>query len=138
MRTVFLVAFAVGSLSGAFLSTQRVTEEGLKAEIPSADYSKLKDVRDARDWRNPIVLILADVVEIRSRSLTGGRIRIGVGQLRQELIKLPVSDWPYGRIVLAQDPGLSQGDDAAVRRTHAETERILKALKVEADWWPPA
>jgi hypothetical protein len=30
-----------------------------------------------------------------------------------------------------------QGDDAAVSRTHDETERILKALKVEADWWPP-
>ena len=138
MRNAFLVAFAVGSLSGCFPSTQRSTEEGLKAEIPSADYSKLKDVRDARDWHNPMVLILADAVEIRSLSLTGGRIRVGVGQLRQELIKLPVSAWPYGRIVLAQDPGLPQGDDAAVSRAHDETERILKALKVEADWWPPA
>jgi hypothetical protein len=109
LRNVFLVAFAAGSLSGGFPSTQRSTEEGFKAEIPSADYSKLKDVRDARNWHNPMVLILADAVEIRSLNLTGGRIRVGVGQLRQELIKLPVSAWPYGRIVLAQGPGLPQG-----------------------------
>jgi len=138
MRTVFLTAFAMASLTGGFLSPQRATEEGLKAEIPSPDYSKLKDVRDAKDWRNPMVLIRANVVEVRSRSLPGGKIRISVGKLRRELINLPVSAWPYGRIVLAQDPGPSQGDDAAVRRTHDETERILKALKVEADWWPPA
>jgi hypothetical protein len=140
MRALLLVAIAISSLNSVFLSAQDARPEpGLSAEIPSADRAKFKDVRDAKDWRNPMVTIFAHEVHIRSRSLTGDGIRVPVEQLRQQLVKLPVGDWPYGRVVQAQDNGLVSSEDRdSMKRTHDAAVEVLKALKIEADWWPSA
>jgi len=138
MRALLLVAIAISSLSSVCPSAQGARPEpGLSAEISSADRAKFKDVRDGKDWRNPSVTIEGHAVQIRSRTLVGIGIRVPVDQLRQQLVKLPVGDWPYGRVVLASDNGLVSSEDRDwMKRTHDAAVQVLKALKIEADWWP--
>ena len=90
---------------------------------------------------NPEVLVGADGIEVVSRGVTGGRKTVTADELRQALIDLPVAAWPYGRVVLASDPGLRSGrlsDEERIRRNHDAVEKTLKSLDVLGDWWPPA
>ena len=117
----------------------RPNEGGLDQKIPAAVHSKYEDIRDAAKWLNPKVIVVPKGVEVRSWSLAGGTTTVRVDELRRVLVGLPISAWPYGRVVLATDAGLvgSLDDLEPIRRNHDEAARVLKALVIEADWWPP-
>jgi hypothetical protein len=115
------------------------TSDGLDSRIPAPIAAKYKDIRDARDWLNPKVIIRAEGVEVVSRGLATGRKTVPVAELRALIISLPVDDWPYGRVVFASDIGLRRGDrsdDEPIKQNHEAAERILKVLGITVDWWP--
>ena len=115
------------------------TQDRMDPRIPAPIAAKYKDIRDAKDWLNPILIIRAEGVEVRSRGLPTGQKTVPLVELRALIIGLPVADWPYGRIVLAQDSSLRQADrsdDQPIKQNHDAGERILKALGVTVDWWP--
>jgi hypothetical protein len=90
---------------------------------------------------NPIITIRAEGIEVDSRAIPSGRKTVASDQLRTLLLSLPVSAWPYGRVVIASDIGLRQvdrSDEAPIKRNHEVVERVLNALHVEVDWWPSA
>jgi len=138
MAMTVLLLVPVANLVAAQSSSFR---KGLNSDIPAAVHAKYKNIQDAKDWLNPKILISADGIEVVSDAIRDGRRTIPSGELRDLLIRLPVTAWPYGRVVLAQDLGLRRGDRSDTRsigRNHDAAEKILKALDIEVDWWPSA
>jgi hypothetical protein len=114
-------------------------QEKLNARIPAADPAKYRSVRDAEDWLNPYLLIQKNGVVMISRTNRSDRTPISIDELRRTLLRLPVSAWPYGRVVGAKDNSFGGygPDDEGVKRNHRAVAEILKAMDVEVDWWAP-
>jgi hypothetical protein len=61
--------------------------------------------------------------------------------LRRVLTELSISDWPYGRVVVVQSPGIVEADDewiAALNRNIDEARTLIKALGADVTGWPSA
>lgn len=142
MRTYLAIVFLLSTGAVDTVGVQPATTQnrpGLNPKIPPAIAAKYKGIRDARDWRNPMVIVRAEGIELVSTAIPNGRKTVPLSELRDLLISLPVSAWPYGRVVLASDLGLRRGDrsdDAPIERNHAAAEKILKGLDIVVDWWP--
>jgi hypothetical protein len=77
---------------------------GLDPRIPLANPRLYENVRDAKDWRNPILAPLRDGIKLISPAIEGGEKTVKLDQLKDSLRELPVSGWPYGRVVGWQMP----------------------------------
>ena len=113
------------------------TRKKLDSHIPPPDPGKYKDVRDARDWQNPYLVIRAEGVEVISRSAAVERQSIPCDELAVFLESLPATAWPYGRVVAAQEIGIRRGDgrdDQPIAENKARVERILRLLGIQVDW----
>lgn len=127
------------ALAGQNTIVTRRSALRLDPRIPRADPAKYDAIRDAADWRNPKVTILADGVQVWSDALDDGHTTIAVSELARVLVSLPVSAWPYGRVALASHASIRPRDgrdEAAIRANHDEVDRILRRLRIEANWWP--
>jgi hypothetical protein len=142
MRTCLAIAALLFAGGVDIATLQRAADrgrEGLNPKIPAAVHASYKDIRDAEDWLNPIITLRAEGIEVQSAGLPKGRKTVPADELRTLLISLPVSAWPYGRVVLASDIGVrsgKRGEDEVIRRNHEAAEKILDALNVKVDWWP--
>lgn len=131
----------VGGFAAAVLeSEEQATESGpqLNARIPPADRARYRAVRDPRDWRNPYLLASATGLELKSASSPKPRA-VSLKDLRRELTDLPISDWPYGRVVVVQSPSIVPGDPAwseAMKRNVDDALEILEALGADTWGWP--
>jgi hypothetical protein len=143
--TLMMVAglFALVNGPAAWLSVlpQREaakSESQLDPRIPAANRLAYRAVRDSRDWRNPYLLGSDKGLELRSMSSPDSRV-VPLTDLRRTLTELPVTDWPYGRVVAVQSPSIVPADSAwneALKRNIDGAREILKALGA-ADWgWP--
>jgi hypothetical protein len=114
--------------------------KGLNPRIGKPNREKYFFIQDGAAWRNPKLLICAEGIEIRAQSLSTAGLTVPVTDLGRTLIALPVSAWPYGRVVAAADNGVRalDRDDEPIKRNHDEAERILRSLGVTVDWWPSA
>ena len=55
------------------------------------------------------------------------------------LEKLPSIAWPYGLVVAVQETGLrAPGDNAQIRKTVEELQRLLTEAGVKVELWPAA
>lgn len=112
------------------------------AEVPRLDSSigapkteSYVDVRDARDWRNPFLVVAREGVRLK---LQGQPDRlVTVSDLNQTLASLPVSFWPYGRVVAISEISLrSPDDDRAIAEHLTRTLEVLRAMGIMANRWP--
>lgn len=117
----------------------------LDHRIPAADPNKYKGIRDGNDWQNPYLVIHPNGVEIISKSSLIERRIILTDQLASALTRLPLTAWPYGRVIAVSNIGIRNGffgspvyqkDEQLIARNRTEIEKILKSLKVKVDWWP--
>jgi hypothetical protein len=117
------------------------TRKELNPHIPPPDPSKYKDVRDAREWQNPYLVVRAEGVEVIWRSAAVQRRIIPCDEVATFLEALPATAWPYGRVVAAQEIGIRRGDgrdDQPIAENKERVERILGSLGVKVDWWASA
>src|SRR5687767_209694 len=131
MRSKLTAAVAVALLTSATSQSPKPELAALNPAIPPAIEAKYKGIRDAKDWLNPQITIRAEGVEVVTNAIPGGRRTVPPDGLRDLLIKLPVSAWPYGRVVLATDIGLRRvdhSDEEPIRRNHEAAEKLLEAL----------
>ena len=109
----------------------------LDPRIAHADPKHYEAVLDRRDWKNPSLDVTDDGFWLQSRSTD--RRFVSNGDLRQVLTSLPVGDWPYGRVVVIQQPGIGEGDAmwwSAVRANFFAALDVVKALDAEWFGWP--
>ena len=107
--------------------------------IPDADPSKYSRLPSMRQWRNPYLIVSKDGVSLLDVSNNEEHM-LKADELLDTLAALPVSAWPYGRVVAVQETGVSLSEDtnAAIRRNRAILAGTLEDAKVLIDWVPSA
>ena len=105
--------------------------------IPSADSAKYEHVQDMKAWRNPYVIIRNDGVALYD-SADSAEILVKPDDLLVTLAKLPVSYWPYGRVVAATESAAhsSEQDAIAIRRNKGIVGGMLAEARVAIKWVP--
>ena len=115
------------------------TAERLDQRIGRADPSKYKSIRDAKDWKNPYLVIHRGGIEVIANGLVSGRSIVPVAELQQTLLELPVTAWPYGRAAAVQEIGMRAGDRQEEELISGNLEAalaVLKKLRVVVNRWP--
>jgi len=137
-----LTICAATVLAARPLQRQSTVPEGrLDSRIGTADKRLFQSIEDARSWRNPYLVVGADGIEVIATSLPAGRKTVASVDLRRTLIELPVSAWPYGRVVVVEGNGLrasDRSDEDAINRNREAALKILKGLRVRVERWPGA
>jgi hypothetical protein len=110
----------------------------LSQRIPGADPKKYQGIRDAKDWRNPYLIVRADGIEVVG--VTDGRRPLTVDAVTEILKGLPDSAWPYGLVVAIQDAGLvaSESDGSRIEANRNLLLGRLTELGVIVGLWPSA
>jgi len=107
--------------------------------IPPADSAKYHSVRDMKNWRNPYLIVRPDGVALFDVA-DSAEIILKPDELLPALAKLPVSNWPYGRVVAAAESTRagSEQDRIAIRRNKGIVGGILESAHIAVDWVPSA
>jgi hypothetical protein len=132
---------AASALAASPIQNDSVQPGRLNARIGPASPQRYKSIQDAKQWRNPILVIRADGIDVISKGLPSGERTVAPTDLRRTLIDLPVTAWPYGRVVAMQDIGLRRADlsdGPAIANNRNLTVAILKTLEVTVEGWPSA
>jgi hypothetical protein len=134
-----IIVAAVICLGTLGLLSAAPAQDQLSSRIPAARHEKFKSILVAKDWSNPYLVVCVDGIEVISTAIPGGRKLVALANLRRALIDLPTSAWPYGRVVAIQENGVgAPGDHARIKESKPAVEAVLKALRLEIDWWPSA
>jgi hypothetical protein len=114
------------------------TSRSLQNRIPKPDPEKYHSVRDAKNWRNPYLIVRRDGVEIVGVTPVGRAIAIE--SVPEVLERLPNSAWPYGLVVAVQDIGILSGktDPADIEANRTKLQNLMKELGITVDGWPSA
>jgi hypothetical protein len=100
---------------------------------------KCAGIIDARDWLNPFIIVNAKDVVVIEQGDSVPRHEMPLSQLATYLKRLPKSAWPCGKVVAAAEAGLrGLNDGPAIKENCSKLNKILKGLRVKADWWPSA
>jgi hypothetical protein len=105
--------------------------------IPAADSAKYEQIRDMKKWQNPYLIVRADGVTLYD-SADSAEILLKTEELLPALAKLPVSNWPYGRVVAAAESGTgsSETDRIALRRNKGIVGGMLAGAHIVVTWVP--
>ena len=103
---------------------------------PSSTADKRCSAND-RDWPNPYIGVnTTNSVVVIARGVPISKYGVPLKDLRAYLGKLPKTAWPCGRVVAAQQRGISTPDDRdAIKRNCRKVNRALRRLNMKANWW---
>ena len=120
--------------------SQRYTgrdRQTLDPSIGPALPAKYSSVRDAASWLNPFVQVCPPGVVVTATAAELRNRRVPTDALRRWLVDLPLSAWPYGRIVALQECSIGSPADADERRKQMqEAESILTGIGAVISRWP--
>jgi hypothetical protein len=132
---VAFIALALAAFGGSLTAA----DDRLNAAIGPPNVIMYRSIRDSRDWRNPILIVQNDGVSIKANRLD---THVAIEDVKGFLISLPVSAWPYGRIVAQSDQGiLPVPFDEYVRNMSRIRQRlavVLRDLHIHVELWPSA
>ena len=103
------------------------------ASIPAPDPSKYPTARSMSNWQNPYLVVREDGIGLVDLSNHVVRI-LKPDQVPAELVSLPSSAWPYGRIVLVAEAAPKNPTDQAkaeVRKNRGLLAGTLRELDVQ-------
>jgi hypothetical protein len=101
--------------------------------IPQADPSKYPKLSHMVDWKNPYLVVREDgigIVDLSNREIH----MLKSEEIPAELVSLPSSAWPYGRVVMvaqAIPKSPSEQTKADLRKNRALLLGTLHELEVE-------
>ena len=133
-----LVAFVLlGALVACSKPPQPETTETPQASglesIPEPDPSKYPNFSDMTGWKNPYLVVRDDGIGLVD--LADREVRIlKLEEIPAELVSLPSSAWPYGRVVLISQvvpKNPSEQTKADLRKNRALLLGTLKELDVQ-------
>jgi hypothetical protein len=111
----------------------------LDRRIPPPDPSKYKHIQDASNWANPFLTIGADEFQLTCKAQGMFNKRILPSELARTLVSLPVSSWPYGRVVAAAPAGVTGPNDSPrIKENVTKVAKTLDSLGITISWWPSA
>lgn len=113
------------------------TPQSLHNRIKKPDPKICRAVQDAKDWKNPYLIVRRDGVAIVGGTAVGQTIPFDL--VPGVLKGLPDSAWPYGLVVAVQNIGLaSEGDSPRIKTNRKRLLMRLKKLAIAVDLWPSA
>jgi hypothetical protein len=130
----FILLGALAACSGSLQpgSTEASKPASLES-IPAPDPSKYPVVRDMVHWQNPYLVVREDGIGLVD--LANSEIHmLKPEEVPGRLVSLPLSAWPYGRVVLVAEEvpkGPSEQTKADVRKNRALLLGTLKELDVQ-------
>lgn len=136
-----LVMGTTSVLVGRPMQNESVRAGRLDARIGAAKPQRYRSINDEKKWRNPILVIRADGIEVIAQGIPSGSRTVSSADLRRTLLGLPVAAWPYGRVAAVQDIGLHPADlsdGPAIANNRNLTLAVLQALDVTPERWPSA
>jgi hypothetical protein len=111
----------------------------LNPRIGPANEDAYRDVLDARNWRNPKIVVFAEGVQVTAEGTTRSK-PVTLAALRKFLIDLPVAAWPYGRVIAVSYnhllPVPYERYQSRMSRRGEQVKAILKELQSTAEFWP--
>lgn len=124
---------------GAEQATAAISPESRIQQIPPADPQKYAGMRDMKAWRNPYLIVRVDGVGLLDIG-NNEQQKVDPDKLSEALARLPVSAWPYGRVVAIQEIGGvgSDEDKAKLRKNRALVAGALESMQVLINWVPSA
>ncbi len=138
MRT-FIALILLGSLVACTkpeapapqIATETPKETGLE-RIPEPDPSKYPKMDELAGWKNPQLVVREDGIGLVD--LENHEVHIlTLEQVPAELVSLPETAWPYGRVVLvsqAMPAGASEQTKTRLRENRGLLMGTLKELQV--------
>ena len=135
-RTI-IALILLGALGACSKPPQPEAEEapqptGLES-IPAPDPSKYPTFTDMTDWKNPYLVVREDGIGLVDLSNREVHI-LKLEAIPAELVSLPSSAWPYGRVVLIAQAVPKDATDqtkAELRKNRALLLGTLKDLDVQ-------
>jgi len=134
-----LIALGMASSHGLLPPAQKAAipvEPRLDSRITAPNRSEYRAIREERDWQNPHLSVSKSGFYLRSLSAPEPRL-IALKDLRKVLTELPISDWPYGRVVVLKLPSIGGLWIATMQADFDGARKILKALDADEWGWPP-
>ena len=134
-------AMPTGAISAA-LAQGLPQSKKLDPSIPPANRQKADRTNDATEWANPRIMIYQNgMVSLNWHK--GKRDKsFKVEELGRNLLALPVSAWPYGRILGISECGIRSGSmadcDRSFKHSWAVINKVLKELELSSQLWPCA
>jgi len=134
---LLLTVCSVSVFAGWPVQNVSIETGRLNSRIGPANPQRYRSIHDAKDWANPYLVIRPEVIskDLPSGSLMG----VPATDLRRTLISLPVTAWPYGRVVAVSDVGIREADlsdEKALTDTRNSALATLKTLQVTVERWP--
>jgi hypothetical protein len=110
----------------------------LRNRIPKANPKEYHAIQDAKDWKNPNLVIRPEGIEIIGITPIGRAIP--VESVLGVLETLPDSAWPYGLVVAASDTGIlsSSKDVPLIDANRTKLLKLLKRQGIVVELWPSA
>ena len=109
----------------------------LRNRVPAAKPQKYRDVRDARQWKNPCLIVYPNGVQIRANGAALSGPTIPISDVVGYLEKLPDRVWSYGLVVGVEENGIATKDEfASETRNLSELLQRLKDAGVQVELWP--
>jgi hypothetical protein len=140
LRIAFLSALACSLAACSPQQDVQPPDPGtLLQAIPQADPGAYERVQDMKKWRNPYLIVRADGVALFD-SADSAVIKFKPEDVLAELARLPVANWPYGRVVAAAEIGVraSEQDGVAIRRNKGIVGGLLEGAHIAVKWVPSA
>ena len=110
----------------------------LQNRIPKSDPKKYQGILDAKDWKNPQLIVRPTGIEVIG--ITSAGSGIPVDSALDVIEHLPDSAWPYGLVVAVADIGIrgSKKDDSPIHANRLKLLRLLKQHGIAVELWPSA
>lgn len=126
-----------GAVQSGAVQNSPVQGGRLDPRIKPAATERYKAIRNATKWENPYLMVGPDSIVVRAKGLAGLKI-VPADALEQTLLELPVTSWPYGKVVAVQENGdrADKSDDKPIADNIAAARATLKRLGVTFDKWP--
>jgi hypothetical protein len=138
MRAPLLLALSVCLAACTTQSTSAKAPDpaAILQALAPADAARFDHVRSMKDWRNPYLIVRSDGVALYDTA-DSAELTVKPQDVITELARLPVADWPYGRVVAATETTATNDEEGvAIRRNKGIVGGMLADAHVTIKWVP--
>ncbi len=134
-RKLLVISIVLASFVGCSKPTQPAPDTSSAApkttgleSIPMPDPAKYPSLKDMSGWKNPYLVVRDDgigIVDLSNREIH----MLKPEEIPAELVSLPSSAWPYGRVVLVAQAHPKDPSDQTKTQLRENRALLLGTLK---------
>ena len=109
----------------------------LLQNVPAGDPAKYPNLRQVKTWGNPYLVVRPDGIGLVTSIAAHEERILKPGEVLDVLAQLPLSAWPYGRVVailVDTKSTSSEQDKIAIRRNRGIVAGELHGAHIAVEW----